>query len=153
MARSAEPNASNPQEKARTEASIAIMSMATNSSAIQQISGKPLEAVISTLNSNPTNRRHSLMGLDFIGQLAEEDLTERVVDAGGMDAILIGMKTQLHDEEITRRSLDALAYLATDEEHLEHLIEVSMRSFARDSSPAVRSWTPSLRVCRRAQCQ
>ena len=48
------------------------------------------------------------MGLDFIGQLAEEDLTERVVDAGGMDAILKGMKTQMHDEEITRRSLDSL---------------------------------------------
>jgi hypothetical protein len=121
--RADEQNEKDEQESARTEASIAIMSMATNSSAIMQISGRPLEAVVSTMSSNPRNRRHSLMGLDFIGQLAEEDLTERVVDAGGMDAILIGMKAQLHDEEITRRSLDALAYLATDEDHLEHLIE------------------------------
>ena len=90
------------------------------------------------------------MGLDFIGQLAEEDLTERVVDAGGMDAILIGMKTQLHDEEITRRSLDALAYLATDEEHLEHLIEV--RSYSRIAT-LLSANGPITSCCRRVQCR
>jgi hypothetical protein len=112
------------QEAARTEASYAIMSMATTADNIIKISQQGgVSAVMEAMKSNPKNKRHSLVTLDFIGQLATEKLADSVVEVGGVESILLSMRSHKEDPNLQRRALDALALLATDEQNVQQMVQ------------------------------
>eukprot|EP00937_MAST-01D_sp_MAST-1D-sp2_P003590 g3590.t1 len=141
----AEIAARREEEAARGSASLAIMSLATSAENIAKISdGGGVDAVLGALSSNPGNRRHSIVALEFVATLAAEASfdTDKLVAAGGVEGVLATMSRHPDDAELLSRGLEALSCLASDEEHVLTMVgrgavQLAVRALTQHASSSV----------------